>query len=67
MTFAQYLERVRINKNNNPSWRMGQAYFNTLYAFRDDLSELVRGDTSLDPFYKDENLPTFLTWVCVNW
>jgi hypothetical protein len=47
--------------------RLGQAAFNILIDVRPDLAERVRGKVTLDPFYKDANLPAFLEWVASHW
>lgn len=44
--------------------RAGQAAFNELYRIRPDLANEIRGRfTTLDPFYRDENLPAFYEWL----
>jgi hypothetical protein len=66
VTLAEYMEEVRQMKAAIHTWRLGQTYFNILYAERPDLSERVRG-TGLDPFYSDAVVPEFLTWLGANW
>lgn len=44
--------------------REGQAAFNALYELSPALAQRIRGDHStLDPFYRDENLPAFFRWL----
>lgn len=47
--------------------RIGQSYFNHLATVRDDLSEQIRGNFELDPFYKDSNFHSFLNFIHENW
>ena len=65
MTIAEYLREVQSAIRCNPAWRSGQAYFNTLYQFRPDLSEKIRG-TRLDPFH---GVPSddFFGFLLANW
>lgn len=64
MTYEEYLERVYIERQSQ--WRLGQAHFNILWRYRPDLSEQIRG-TLLDPFYRDEKVAEFRSWVKRNW
>lgn len=59
------VDKVRLAVRFRPEdWRAGQAAFNTLYTLRPDLADQIRGDhVELDPFYRDENLPAFYTWL----
>ena len=69
MTFAEYLVRAGQRAADNRldySERVGQAYFNELYAVRQDLAGKVIGKP-FDPFYNDGNLGEFLSWVGENW
>ena len=64
MTFAKYLKAI-----SNPfhgQQRKGQYAFNTLYSYRPDLANMIRG-TSIDPFYNDEILPYFLKHLEKTW
>jgi hypothetical protein len=63
MDFLDYLTSVQNQIANNPSWRMGQAYFNVLYAIEPELADKIRGDFLLDPFHRDERIPAFLSWL----
>lgn len=62
----QYLKQVYANMEAHPTWRKGQAYFNTLYFVNPQLADKVRG-TLLDPFYKDDNIRAFMDWLINNW
>lgn len=66
MSLHEYLVRVQHLKNNEESWRLGQTYFNVLYECRPDLANAIRG-TSIDPFYVDELMPAFLSFVADRW
>lgn len=58
--FAEYYAKV------NPGQRRGQAYFNALYRFRSDIANELRG-SSVDPFYRDDRIPSFLESVKDCW
>jgi hypothetical protein len=64
MTYDQYLDEVKRiwSSTAHPEWRMGQTYFNVLYAIRPDLANRIRG-SSLDPFYFDDRIYEFLAWT----
>lgn len=47
-------------------WRLGQAYFNTLYVARPDLADRVRA-TACDPFNNDAVVPRFIEWAIRVW
>lgn len=71
--FNQYLSAVRQHKNNYPSLRMGQCYFNVLrdemmlitpefYGIKGWVNTRITG-TIYDPFYDDNNIGAFLERV----
>lgn len=62
MTYENYIDAVQEAYKANPSWRMGQTYFNVLMDAAPDLAEEIRG-TDLDPFHRDEVLPSFTLWL----
>lgn len=66
MTYEEYLSRALSRRVLNPTERLGQAYFNVLYAVRPDLADRLIGDP-MDPFYNDAKVPAFLEWVQFNW
>ncbi len=43
--------------------RLGQHYFNTLHECKPDIADEIRG-SPIDPFYLDENIESFLLYVC---
>ena len=63
-TFEDFVKKV--GEVHVPELRDGQRAFNVLWACRPDLAEQVRG-TAIDPFYRDEMLPSFYEWVGENW
>ena len=63
--FAFQVAARQVAKNN-PEWRTGQAYFNTLAEMRPDIAEQVRG-TTVDCFYQDWLIPDFLNVVYGLW
>lgn len=48
---------------DHPEERMGQCYFNALYAVEPELADEIRG-TADDPFYDDGCIPEFMGLVC---
>jgi hypothetical protein len=66
MTFPEYLHVVAGRKAMEPSWRMGQTYFNVLREERPDLANKIRA-TAYDPFYNDELIGDCLTYLCSHW
>lgn len=66
LSFNDYLNLTVKLKRENPNWRTGQTYFNTLNQVRQDLADAIRG-TNLDPFYVDSKVPQFLAYVCEHW
>lgn len=65
-SFIEYVGNCALRRLNYPNERKGQAYFNTLHEMRPDLSEQVRG-SHIDPFYRDEVIENFLSFVGGNW
>lgn len=57
-----FLKTAITRTVEHPSWRLGQAYFNTLHDMRPDLADKIRG-TWLDPFYSNGAIPHFLGWL----
>ena len=47
----------------HPEIRLGQALFNALYDLKPDLANEIRGNSDIDPFYKDGNIPAFYEWL----
>lgn len=66
VTFSQYLRLVALAKEDNPSLRNGQVYFNVLNNVRPDLANRIRS-TLIDPYYEDCNLAQFLVFVSKEW
>lgn len=64
MTFNDYLAACAETPR---SQRHGQWAFNVLAFERPDLSEQIRSNFTLDPFYSDAVLPEFYKWVEENW
>lgn len=67
MTFEEYVVEVQREHLSNKALRLGQAYFNVLNRHRPDLAERVRGVFTMDPFYRDNNIPSFLEFLGDNW
>lgn len=66
VTLSQYLRLASLAKEDNPSYRMGQAYYNVLDNVRPDLASRIVG-THIDPFHRDCVIAQFLAWVASNW
>ena len=63
MTFDEFLKQANRPVKNQ---RAGQVMFNTLYMVRPYLANKLRGDGP-DPFYRDEMIPDFLSFVEDHW
>lgn len=53
--FKHFLEIFYQSLLINPTWRLGQTAFNSLYMMDMEAGNYIRG-TDLDPFYKDERI-----------
>jgi hypothetical protein len=62
--FVQLVNRTNVDEIDQ---RRGQFAFNALYEVRPDLSEQIRSNFNLDPFYDDDVLPAFFGWLQENW
>lgn len=62
MTFNDIVLELEKYRAAHPEQRTGQAYFNRLYELEPELANEIRA-TGLDPFYRDDILPDFLTKV----
>lgn len=51
---------------SEPYLREGQKWFAALYDTNRTLAMQVTGNRELDPFYKDDNLQRFITWITEN-
>jgi hypothetical protein len=58
--------RIKVSQRRRPYERLGQAYMNVLRDYREDLYQQVTG-TRYDPFYDDNRISSFLSWVDNNW
>lgn len=63
MKFEEFKRRTLALAPHNPEQRVGQFCFNQLYLYDSEIAEIVQGGLFSDPFYKDDNLPTF--WLMV--
>ena len=63
MNMLELLKKFRTNKKKHPNWREGQCWFNSLHELNDAWADEIRGNNSIDPFYKNENVTAFLLWV----
>lgn len=62
MNLEEFVTEAEKVHRKNPEWRRGQAYFNTLYAVRPDIANMIVS-TGVDPFYRDDWIPAFLDVV----
>lgn len=65
MEFTDFVSKV--SSTHIPGQREGQKAFNLLLDCRPDLAEKIRGNMNLDPFYRDDRLKPFFSWVMDNW
>jgi hypothetical protein len=64
--YNEYIEAVKVYLKKNARYcREGQAYFNVLCEMHSELAESIRASI-IDPFYRDDNLNTFLVFVKEN-
>ena len=54
-TFIDLAREVEEQRRLNPSWRVGQAYFNVLHRHRPEVANAIRG-TRIDPFHLHDDL-----------
>jgi hypothetical protein len=66
LEFHEFLTKSATEKELHPERRMGQTYFNVLFAFNPELADSVSG-TSFDPYYEDDKIGAFLNHVCQEW
>lgn len=66
ITFAQYQSVVAWAHNRHPEWRRGQTAYNVLRRWRPELTDQVLF-TPLDPFYQDDRLQLFLSFIEERW
>jgi hypothetical protein len=68
VTFDDYMQEVLTRRQTGlgQGQRAGQFYFNVLWDVKPRLSNRVRG-TLFDPFFNDEKIPDFLTFVGRHW
>lgn len=66
MTYDEWCDYAWVYWKARPEQREGQAYFNALYMVRPELANSVRAGY-LDPFYRDEKLSEFSSYLLENW
>lgn len=66
IAFEQYGTVIAWANQRHPEWRRGQTAVNVLTALRPDLEVGVCA-TPLDPFYQDERLEAFLSYIEEHW
>lgn len=66
MTFAAFLFAYTTSKRKHSAQRAGQYWFNLLHEVRPELANRIRG-TEIDPFYIDERVPMFISYIGDNW
>lgn len=47
----------------HPEQRFGQAAFNVLHEIAPWVAETLAGDPDLDPFHRNDNMPTFMAYI----
>lgn len=65
MSFEEYAELARLRYMRGHE-RSGQAHYNELNLHRPDLAEALIG-TKYDPYYDDERLGSFFTFIRERW
>lgn len=59
MSWQDFIDQVNANQAQYPSWRIGQAYYNTFAEIFPNVAEQIVG-TGLDPYYNNSNIPAFI-------
>lgn len=57
------LQKIASNVQKQTGWRYGQCLFNVLYDVDKEMAEEVRGVPEIDPYYRNENIPSFLRYI----
>lgn len=66
MTFDEYIAKVYNTKKLHPEWRLGQAYFNVLRDYNEDIAYSLQSE-GYDPFYNDSHIGEFLNMLYNQW
>ncbi len=64
--FEEFVSYAEMYWSANRSQRKGQAYFNALHRLRPDIANDLTA-SSVDPFYNDDRIPSFLESVKDCW
>jgi hypothetical protein len=64
--WLEFQRAWQLSQNRNPSWRKGQAFYNTLYKLDPGLAKGIRR-TESDPFDHDERIPKAVEFVKQAW
>lgn len=65
-TMPQFISAVQTTMDVNPSYRRGQAVFNTLFSVWPELATRIMR-TELDPFQDDKRVPVLMEWLAEHW
>jgi hypothetical protein len=66
MIYSEFLDKLNAAFAHGSNVRLGQHFFNMLYAYHPVLAEKLRG-TTLDPFQSDSLLDIPWKWVEEHW
>ena len=66
MDLNTYMHIVDQMRRYQPAWRLGQTFSNVLHEYRPDLAKKMIGG-NYDPFYQDEKIPAFISWLRRHW
>lgn len=66
MTFTMFVELVYRAMDDNPSWRQGQALFNTYAASFPEKAEALR-QSDANPFYDDSKVAEAWDFIGHEW
>jgi hypothetical protein len=69
--WRDYCDAVKAAREKHPDWRAGQTLYNVLFfescgAFDSAFADEIRGG-SLDPFYVDARIPSFIAALRNHW
>lgn len=65
MTIDEYFTYCAQNRDFDQ--RLGQWMMNVLFQTKKTLYMIILGENGIDPFYNDDNIPAFLSFITYNW
>ncbi|RTK94354.1 MAG: hypothetical protein EKK64_08565 [Neisseriaceae bacterium] len=66
-TYEEFYDKYLNSYREEKKWRDGQYFFNLLLLYRPDLASIIRGVEGIDPFHRDDLIPTCAAWLKEHW